>query len=198
MVDSSRSNRAKRVRSLMKNKRSDIERWSRQDQLKTWSERTRRAAKFVRKGTSVLDLGCGNMSLRDALPEGCVYIPADIVKRSENCRVIELNQGNWPDEKVDVVAALGVLEYLYDMPAFFLGSSKIGPRLIFSYHVTYVHTPESEDARLNMGWLNNFSLPEIIEAIVKVGGKVDRVDGFVHKKNFTQYLFVISFPRQAA
>jgi hypothetical protein len=185
--------RVKRIRGLVKARASDSERWSSEIQLKTWGERSKRASHFIPRGSKVLDLGCGNMNLKDELVEGCEYIPADIVPRSEDCLVIELNENVWPNITADVVAALGVLEYIHDLRNFLERCSEIAPRLIFSYHVSYVRRPHVRRVRMELGWLNNFSFSKVVDEIGRVGGKIDRIDGFMHKEHFTQYLFVVTF-----
>lgn len=196
MTEQLKSNEPDRIRALISKRESDVERWSQKQQLKTWEIRTRRAATFVRKASVVMDLGCGNMNLRDALPEGCTYIPADIVKRAPDCHVIELNKGQWPTATADVVTALGLLEYLYDLPSFFEGCARLAPRLIFSYHISYLRTAEAHNARMNMGWLNDFTLPHVVQTIIDARGRIDRIDGFTHKQHFTQYIFIVTFPGQ--
>lgn len=185
-----------RVRALVRARQSDRERWLEPENLRNWDERARRVATFLSKGQTIIDLGCGSMTIRNLLPAGCTYIPADIVKRCEDCRLIDLNEGIWPDETADVVTALGVLEYLYDLRAFFQGCARMAPRLLFSYHVSYTRKPATRTARLAMGWLNDFPLSLVIAEIAKAGGKIDRIDGFMHKNNYTQYLFVVQFPAQ--
>jgi len=159
-----------------------------------WAERTRRVASFISTDQTVMDLGCGQMTLRDAIPKGCRYIPADLVKRSDDCRQIELNEGLWPQETADVVVALGVLEYVYDIKGFFYGCARIAPRLIFSYHISYSRNYATRVERMKMGWLNDFPISQVVTEIVRAGGKIERIDGFMHKQNFTQYLFVVVFP----
>ena len=85
------------------------------------------AASFIRPGTRVLDLGCGAMILRDRLPEGCAYTPSDVWKRHPEIVVANLNERVFPEGEWDIVAMLGVIEYLED-PSWVLRTARARAR----------------------------------------------------------------------
>lgn len=62
---------------------------------------------------SILDLGCGDQSIRQYFSEERIkYVPVDIVKRSEDCAVVDLNKTDWDFGYFDVTITIGLLQYL--------------------------------------------------------------------------------------
>lgn len=62
---------------------------------------------------SILDLGCGDQSIRQYFSEERTrYVPVDIVKRSEDCTVVDLNKTDWDFGHFDVTITIGLLQYL--------------------------------------------------------------------------------------
>ena len=63
--------------------------------------------------SSILDLGCGDQSIRQYFSEEYTrYVPVDIVKRSEDCAVVDLNKTDWDFGNFDVTITIGLLQYL--------------------------------------------------------------------------------------
>ena len=155
--------------------------------------RARIAARLVRPGSRVLDLGCGAMVLREHLPPGCTYIPADLVKRSEDTHLIELNKGLWPLVRADVTVALGLAEYLHDIDAFLAGTCRCAPELLFSYHVRTSGSEEARLSRLTQGWLSDLSLSSLIAASESAGAVIERVTALAPKRHFIQYFIKLRF-----
>jgi hypothetical protein len=109
--------------------------WREQPKLSRprWRRRAEIAAPLFEPGWHVLDLGCGEMALRDYLPGSCAYTPADVNPASAEILKVDLDNGDLPDGRYDVVALLGVIEYL-DRPKQALTSiHQLAPRLITSY-----------------------------------------------------------------
>lgn len=95
------------------------ERWA--DPKETYGhanpQRAREVAdKLVAFGVgSVLDIGCGNMKLGEFLgPAGIRYIPADVVARSPECLVVDLNRDPVPVADAECAVMIGVQEFLDD------------------------------------------------------------------------------------
>jgi tRNA (cmo5U34)-methyltransferase len=74
------------------------------------------AGKLIAFGvTGVLDLGCGDMKLGQLLKaEGVAYAPADVIARSPECLVVDLNADEVPSVDVECAVMIGVLEFLED------------------------------------------------------------------------------------
>jgi tRNA (cmo5U34)-methyltransferase len=65
--------------------------------------------------SSVLDIGCGNMKLGEYLAEhGVGYVPADVVSRSPECLVVDLDRDPVPLCEAECVVMVGVQEFLED------------------------------------------------------------------------------------
>lgn len=75
-----------------------------------WSDRLVHVARFVRPGSSVIDLGAGAQGLRDHLRR-CDYTAADVVARTPETLAFDMNARLWPRGHWDVAVLSGVLEY---------------------------------------------------------------------------------------
>lgn len=68
--------------------------------------------------------------------------------------VLDLNQGQFPERAVDIVAALDLLQYIHDVPALLRRCAAAAPCLIFSYPLAA--TGGRSSARREEGWFNDF------------------------------------------
>jgi hypothetical protein len=93
-----------------------------------WPSRAQLACRYIRPGSSVIDLGAGAEGLRRFLPRGCDYTPADLPD-------FDMNAGLWPDGRWDVAVMLGVIERSTDPADTLRHVRAIAPRAI----VTYAH-----------------------------------------------------------
>lgn len=76
--------------------------------------RAKLVASLVAKlaSTSVLDLGCGDQAVKEFLDRNvCEYIPADLVSRSDDCLVIDLDQ-TFPSGIFHTILSIGLVGYL--------------------------------------------------------------------------------------
>jgi len=87
-------------------------------QADNWSPRAQIAAEMLHGVSSVADIGCGLMTLKKYLPKDVQYIPVDCISRSEDTIVVDLNQKPLPPIMADAAAALGLMEYLFDVSGF--------------------------------------------------------------------------------
>ncbi|KQP09391.1 hypothetical protein ASF26_05100 [Methylobacterium sp. Leaf93] len=122
------------------------------------------------------------MKIESLLPEGCSYIPADVVKRDERTVVIDLNKQRLPNFGADFVLGLGVLEYLFDMPRVLKQLSRQVPEGVFSYH-PMDQSPKKD--RIALGWVNSLNEPELM-AILKYSG-YKTVTPHIYKTGLTFY-----------
>lgn len=94
--------------------RSDPERWVKSESLfPEWDERTALLAKWIENGSSVIEFGAARLTLPKYLGPDCSYQPVDMVRRSPECLVFNLN-GELPDlpRDYDVAVFSGVIEYV--------------------------------------------------------------------------------------
>jgi hypothetical protein len=164
---------------------TDYARWSRNDSLQSnWDERTLLMAHYIAPGARVLEFGAGAQAIRTSLPQGCTYVPSDLVERTPDTLVCDLNSG-YPDlaqlsSPPDVAVFSGVLEYIHNLPALFDWLHSNFERVIFSY-ATLEHTP-SLIARRENGWVNDLIQDQVDAIIAQAGfqgGAVTRWRGHV-------------------
>ena len=141
---------------LIARKASDIDRWRDGANLATqWNDRAKLAAALIGAGPSrVLDVGAGDMALKGFLAPACDYLPCDIVKRSDDCLVADLNKQEFPAGDYDVVSFLGVLEYVHDPAWALAAAAKAAPRLVVTY---CADTAGNQAYRRGLGWVNDYT-----------------------------------------
>lgn len=138
-------------------------------QSEQWRVRASIAASMIPAGLALLDVGCGAMYLEnEAAPRH--YIPVDMDARDARTRVIDLNEqalpAKWIDE-VDVVALMGVLEYINDPAALVKSVADRKKPLICSYNVL-----EARSARRDLKrgrWRNDYTTAEIESLFAELG-----------------------------
>jgi hypothetical protein len=125
-------------------------------------------AAYIPSGASVIEFGAGAQVLRMALAAESRYSPYDLVARTPDTLVCDLNS-SYPDIDGDaeVVVFSGVLEYIHDLPGLFDWLHGHVEQVVFSY-ATYEHTP-SLLARRKNGWVNDFTEDQILQIIEKTG-----------------------------
>ena len=161
-----------RIKSIQKNtiklkneKQSDINRWKNSNELfEDWNQRTSILGNYITPGSKVIEFGSGNMSLKKMLPENCVYTPSDIVKRTEETIVCDLNEPISFDLSFYNTAVFsGVFEYVYDIDTVFKQLEKHIPHLILSYACSDICTHN----RLINGWLSEFTEKQLLDIFAK-------------------------------
>lgn len=147
---------------------TDRQRWEDPRQLEAaWNERARLACAFIGRGATVLDLGCGAMALEQFLPSGCRYVPCDLSSRDDRTIVCDFNAGEFPaDVACDIVTVLGVLEYLFDPPAFLAKLRALNRPVVMSYWIADGAGPA--DRRSN-GWVNDLTRSQLMQMLEAAG-----------------------------
>lgn len=112
---------------------------------------------------SVLDVGCGDMFLKQCLRDDIKYIPCDYVARNDATIVCDLNQKQYPDVQVDTVFLSGILEHVEDYTTF-LGRmcACAGKEVIISYNVVEYRPIHEERCRSGiLNYLSSYEIKEI-------------------------------------
>jgi hypothetical protein len=166
-------------RNLALERKTDVTRWSNEASLEqAWNARAEFAAGYVTAGARVLDLGCGRMALRSVLPSTCTYQGCDLVARDEGTIVCDFNADAFPADAAadaDVIAMLGVLEYIDDADAFFAKLRAAKCDVVLSY------CPADFSAGLDrpsLGWISHFGLADLAALFDRHGYRVERTDRF--------------------
>ena len=159
--------RRRRSEELIAGGNSDVARWGNLDNFSSaWSSRAVIAGRLIDPSSRVLDIGCGCMEMEKALPEGAVYLPADLLPRDRRTVVCDLNRLDFPNVDANVGVMLGVLEYLHD-PARVLAELAVRlPRLILSYHPADLDHGRD---RLAHGWVNRLSSADLVKLASEAG-----------------------------
>ena len=142
--------------------RHGADRWSDKSSLSSdWDSRTILIAGLIPEGSRVLEFGAANLVLKDHLPDGCTYQPSDIVSRSEDTIVCDLNRcmPNLEGTYTHVVFS-GVLEYIYDIPRLLEYIGGKTQYIVASYSTTDV-VPDYVTRKRN-GWVNHCSDEKIV------------------------------------
>ena len=165
---------AERRRQVIEAGLTDRARWSDPAQLEAaWNARAQQAAAYVPTGAHVLDLGCGAMALEKFLPPGCAYQPCDLVARDARTIVCDFNKGEFPAAgDSDVVTMLGVLEYIYDAPAFLAKLAALRRPVVMSYCAADLATLD----RAALGWVNAFTVAQLAALLSQAGLAIERAD----------------------
>jgi hypothetical protein len=99
---------------------TDYIRWSNSGKLEGWWEaRTAALARFVPNEGRIIEFGAGRCRLPHYLKPGCTYFASDIVPRTADTIICDLNRRPLPDFShlsLDVAVFAGVLEYVGDLP----------------------------------------------------------------------------------
>lgn len=142
--------------------RTDKRRWRKvATEVPPWDERNKLIGKLVPPNSSVVDLGCGAMTLKGWLSPGCVYQPCDVVQSAPEVLLCDFNEGLYPalTRKYDYVVCSGVLEYMRAPLDFLKRISQYGSKVILSYNP--VRDGAGKLTRLAGGWLNHMTQPEL-------------------------------------
>ncbi len=162
--------KARRTKALMAAKSSDVGFWSDWANLEDGAvERAQAAARYIAAGDKLLDLGSGQMRLRELLGPEASYSSADLVPWAPETLGVDLNQGQFPEGRYDQVALLEVLEFLHD-PAWVLDQARrAAPGLLLTYRL---RQGEMEMARRTRGWMNDWDYPAFREALERTGWRI--------------------------
>lgn len=144
--------------------RTLIERWAglKAPEATEWSPRSELAAKLLEGCNTVVDLGCGMMPLRNHLAPNTDYIPVDAIRRNENTIVVDLNKESLPKLNADGWAALGLLEYLFDVAGLL---RQLSGTVVTSYNPI----DRTDAVRRAHAWVNDYRTEDLEQIFSKCG-----------------------------
>ncbi len=142
-----------------------------------WVERADAAASAIRRvvdadgPVTVADVGCGDRKLRATLTRELgarlVYTGFDILPQSPEVEQLDLSQRTVPGTH-DVVALLGVSEYIDDVPALLARVAQSARFVCFTY--TIADSGQYEAAKVaERGWKHHHSKSQIDEFARDIG-----------------------------
>jgi hypothetical protein len=130
-----------------------------------WRERIAFMATFITPGSSVMDLGCGKMWLKDYIPADCTYFPVDYCKRSPETIVADFNKKEFPSQHAEILFISGCLEYVRSYEWFISSICRKSDRVILSYCTTNYFPDERE--RKTRAWKNHLSELKVTELFME-------------------------------
>jgi hypothetical protein len=172
---------------------SDRARWKSEANLeKEWEPRTDQIAKWIPKGSRVIEFGSGKQMLKSKLDEGCVYVGSDFVKRNADTFLCDLNKKPLPDLAQfapEVAVFSGVLEYVHDLPGIAAWLASQVRICIFSYSCLepsgkFLGSIRAAARRLSNGWVNTFTEAEITAIFQVAGFRVLEKDNWEYQRLF--------------
>lgn len=150
---------AKKTKDLKSTQSSDMERWeNHKELLEDWNERTRLMAGMIPARAKVIEFGAGNMALKNYLPSNCEYQGSDLVQRSPEMKVCDLNAGiDFSLSSYDTAIFSGVLEYVYDIDKVFEQLNEEINLVVLSY-ACHDHFSMNRE---RLGWLSDYKKEEL-------------------------------------
>ncbi len=150
------------------------DRWTNMTQSQSWPYRYKEISKRIQPGSSVLDIGCGMMELKQYLPLNCKYVGLDMVARGDKTLIYDLNNkvdiqklldSRAGKKRFDYAVCSGVLEYLNRPLWLPVWLGELANTAILSYYAAEIRDDElSADKN---GWANNYTYSDIINGFVK-------------------------------
>jgi hypothetical protein len=156
-------------------RRTLTERWAAlaPPEAASWDKRAAVAATWLADVDSVLDLGCGLMTLEGYLKPGITYYPSDVIPRDHRTLVYDYNEQLPLPVQPDAVACLGLLTYLFD-PAGLLSAISIYSTAVISYCIT--DAPDAPYQRRANGWVNDFDRATMERMFAEAGWRIARTE----------------------
>lgn len=158
----------------------DIERYS-----PSWERRAAFAAKFIEPGSSVLDLGCGQMHLRKYLSDGCTYTPSDLRAWTDEVIICDLDAGQFPDGYFDVITLLGVLGFVKDTEGTLEKARKHAKRLV----VTFMHPNLFNFRKRLPERVHHYTRKELATLIEAAGRTITKREFYHRSGGFSTWLY---------
>ncbi|WP_264531313.1 class I SAM-dependent methyltransferase [Flavobacterium sp. N502540] len=168
---SNAEDRLEKITALRSEKKSDIERWSQNEELyEDWNERTKILGDYIHPNATILEFGAGNMILKTYLKNYSKYTPSDILKRFEETVVCDLNEPISLDLlEYNTIVFSGVLEYVYDIENVFKQIKSNTKQIVLSYCCSDI----VKLTREKNGWLSDYTRPELEQIFKKYDFEVE-------------------------
>lgn len=142
-----------------------------------WSARSELAARYLSGAESVVDIGCGSMSLERALQKDQRYIPVDVARRDERTTVLDFNR---PADlcklpAAEAAAMLGVIEYCYQLEVMIRVLRKYS-WVVASFNI--VREGETVEHREAHGWVVHLTCGQLVRLFERGGWKLSNFQRF--------------------
>lgn len=141
--------------------------WESIEHFEDWSDRSKAMSSLIVPDcSSILDLGCGEGSIRRFISPEIKYYGCDYKKRDDNTIICDLATSQFPDIFADCIFIAGVLEYLTNWKEVLLKCCSHCRQIVLSY------SSIEESPERNPLWVNCISEKEIISTVESGGFKL--------------------------
>lgn len=158
----------------------------------SWDARAEAAARMLPDGASILEIGVGAGAFRALVAGRHPYLGADLVPLDPETLPLDLDLDPLPAGTFDVVAMLGVLEYLHAPYEALRKARASGRRALFSYCCLKAGADRAQIVRKRRerGWINGWSRDELLASAGRAGWRVAREEPFNEGDDFYQAIFL--------
>jgi mannosyltransferase OCH1-like enzyme len=158
-----------RIRELAQLELPDVKRWGDIESYpEGWNPRAHLAADMIEDGVKLLEIGVGAGYFKSITEDRVLYTGVDLAPVIPEVHEFNLESDELPEAHYDCIVALGVLEYVHDLPrAVSLLTAGAGT-LVLSYCFAEPGF-QSEDHRLGLGWVNGLQEGELFEMFGRHG-----------------------------
>jgi SAM-dependent methyltransferase len=132
-----------------------------------WKNRIRVMSQYIRRNDSVLDLGCGQMWLKEFLLPSNQYTGVDYQQRDSETIVCDFNRCEFPNVSADVFFVSGCLEYIHDFESFIENIANSCRRCIISY--CCMDEFSDIQMRRQRAWVNDLTREQLLEMFFSKG-----------------------------
>jgi len=184
-------NDPERLARLANARAPDRQKWSNPSSYKPdWAARAQIAAAQIADGERVLEVGVGAGDFRSLIEGRCSYLGTDLQPVAPGVRALNLEQDPLPEGPWDVVAMLGVLEYIHDTDGVLAKLFGAAGKVVMSYCV-----PREGDvvpARRRRGWVSDLTEEALTARAAAAGFALTGVSPLNSTDDFEQHVFVFT------
>lgn len=132
-----------------------------------WKNRIRVMSQYIGSTDSVIDLGCGQMWLKEFLSSSNRYTGVDYQQRDDKTIVCDFNKHEFPKVSADVYFVSGCLEYIKDHETFIEKIAAGCKRCVISY--CCIEDFSDIALRRQRAWVNDLGREQLVELFVSKG-----------------------------
>jgi mannosyltransferase OCH1-like enzyme len=152
-----------RIRELAQLELPDVKRWGDiENYPEGWNPRAHLAADMIDDGVKLLEIGVGAGYFKSITEDRVLYTGVDLAPVIPQVQEFNLESDELPEARYDCIVALGVLEYVHDLPRAVSLLTAGADMLVLSYCFAEPGF-QSEDHRLGLGWVNGLQEGELFE-----------------------------------
>ena len=166
-------------------------------QWDVWNDRMKRiydlvASDFLEdRAHSVLDLGAGQMYLRELLPDNIEYYPVDYLSRCAETLVCDFELHQFPQKRADIVVAAGILHFVSDAEWFLEQVFQhCGKKFVLTDCPLELETDLKKREQVYL-WRNHYTYVQLCQLLHKVGFLITHTEKKCYDGRVDQMILVL-------